>query len=282
MTRRATNKITEVIRKFLVFMFFTVGIIVTLSPLVWMVRSSLVKPYEVVTIPIRFFPGEIMWSNYKDVLAFAPMGRSLLNSLIVATAVTISVLFTASAGGFAFGKLRFPGRDTIFLIILSTLMIPFFLLSIPLFVIIGQRLGLLNTYLGLIVPFLATAFGIFLMRQFILGIPGQLIDAARLDGCSYFRIYWSIVLPLSKPALSALAIFTFMGNWDSFLWPLLIVHKSEMYTLPMAVNMLRSMGVTSVQLQMAGCTIAVIPMIIIFFILQRQFVGGITLTGLKY
>lgn len=281
MTMRATNKITEVIRKFLLFMFFALGIIVTLSPLVWMVRCSLVKPYEVVTIPIRFFPEEIMWSNYKNVLDFAPMGRSLLNSLIVATAVTISVLFTASAGGFAFSKLRFPGRDTIFFIILSTLMIPFFFLSIPLFVI-AQRLRLLDTYLGLIVPFLATAFGIFLMRQFILGIPNQLIDAARLDGCSYFRIYWSIVLPLSKPALSALAIFTFMGNWDSFLWPLLIVHKSEMYTLPMAVNMLRSMGVTSVELQMAGCTIAVTPMIIVFFILQRQFVGGITLTGLKY
>ena len=203
-----------------------------------------------------------------------------MNSLIVALCVTLGQLITCSLGAFAFARLRFPGREKLFLLYLATLMVPFQVTMIPIFILIKQ-LRWLDTYQGLTVPAIFSPYGTFLLRQFFLTIPRELEDASKIDGCGYFRIYWQIILPLSKPALATLGIFVFMFSWNNFLWPLLIINSLSMKTLPLGISYLLGQYTVYWNLLMAGSTIALLPILVVFFFAQRYFIEGITLTGLK-
>ncbi|MCS7220426.1 MAG: carbohydrate ABC transporter permease [Anaerolineae bacterium] len=253
-----------------------------LLPFFWMFSASLMTPQEITRRPPPLLPASPQWYNYVDVAQVVPLGRAYLNSLLVTTATVAGILFTSSLCGFAFAKYEFPGRQALFLLVLATMMIPFFVTLIPVFYIVKQ-LGWLNNYAGLIFPGIVSAYGIFLMRQFILDIPDELIDAARIDGASEFRIYWQIILPLAGPALATLGSFNFVGVWNAFLWPLLVVQSRDLFTVPLALNSLRvyGAGAESFNLQMAGTALSVIPALVAFISLQRYFVRGIALTGLK-
>jgi len=256
--------------------------VIMLLPFYWMVASSLMTLPEIIARPPVWFPRVPQLHNYADLAAALPIDRIYINSLIVTISVTSLVLFTSSLTGFGFAKYHFPGRDTLFLLVLATMMIPFFLLLIPVFFIV-KELGWVDTYLGLIVPNAVTAYGIFLMRQFILGVPDELLDAARIDGSSEFGLYWRIVLPLSGPALAALTILAFLYHWNAFLWPLVVIRSQDLWTIPIGLNNLRlyASSTDTLDLQMAGATIAVVPVLIVFVALQRYFIQGITLSGLK-
>jgi multiple sugar transport system permease protein len=253
-----------------------------LLPFFWMFSASLMTSQEVTRLPPPLLPSQPQWHNYIDVSRAVPLVRAYLNSLLVTILTVIGILFTSSLCGFAFAKYRFPGRDILFMMVLASMMIPFFVTLIPVFYIVKQ-LGWLNNYAGLILPGVVSAYGIFLMRQFILDIPDEFIDAARIDGASEFRIYWQIIIPLSTPALATLGSFNFIGTWNAFLWPLLVAQSRELYTVPLALNSLRTYGMEAQfhNLQMAGTAISVIPAMLVFVALQRYFVKGIALTGLK-
>ncbi|QJD85913.1 carbohydrate ABC transporter permease [Cohnella herbarum] len=251
-------------------------------PFIWMLLSSIKSAEEIITVPITWFPGHPQWHNYKDIWSVIPLGNMYVNSLIVTVLIVIGVLLTSSMAGFALAKYRFKGREVVFMLILSTMMIPFFVLFIPLFFII-KEFGWINSYAGLIVPNIVTAFGIFLMRQFTSGIPDEMIQAARIDGASEWRVYWKMILPLQKQALAALAIFSFVYQWDSFLWPLVVVSDEGMNTLPLGINMLRNAysSQANMNMMMTGSTIIVVPSLLVFVLLQRYFIKGITMTGMK-
>jgi multiple sugar transport system permease protein len=239
-------------------------------------------PQEISRRPPPLLPAQPQWQNYVDVAQVVPLGRAYFNSLLVTSLTVLGILFTSSLSGFAFAKYGFPGRDILFTLVLATMMIPFFVILIPVFYIVKQ-LGWLNNYAGLILPGVVSAYGIFLMRQFMLSIPDELLDAARIDGASEPRIYWQIVLPLTGPALATLGSFNFVSVWNAFLWPLLVVQSRDLFTVPLALNSLRTYGsgAESLHLQMAGTALSVVPALVIFVALQRYFVRGIALTGLK-
>lgn len=253
-----------------------------LLPFFWMFSASLMTSKEVTRLPPPLLPAQLQWHNYADVAQVVPLGRSYLNSLLVTSLTVIGMLFTSSLCGFAFAKYDFPGRNLLFIFVLASMMIPFFVTLIPVFYIVKQ-LGWLNNYAGLILPSVVSAYGIFLMRQFILDIPDELLDAARIDGASEFRIYWQIILPLTGPALATLGSFNFVTTWNAFLWPLLVVQSRELFTVPLALNSLRTYGMEAQfhHLQMAGTAVSVIPALLMFVALQRYFVKGFVLTGLK-
>ncbi|MFG0330255.1 MAG: carbohydrate ABC transporter permease [Phycisphaerales bacterium] len=254
-------------------------------PFWWMLSTSLKSPVEAIAIDPTLLPAgwpwEWRWSNYAEAWRSARLGDFYANSLIVAVVVTsLSVLHNALAG-FAFAKLRFAGRRTIFVAILFTMMMPFQVYFIFAY-LICDRLGYIDNYQALIVPFLATAFGIFYMRQAISTLPDDLLAAGRLDGFTDFELFWHIALPSIRPAVGALAIFTFMGSWNSFFWPLIVIDSNDMYTLPLAVNALASgLYVDSWPVQMAAASAITVPIVIVFLLFQRRFVEGLTLTGMK-
>lgn len=253
-----------------------------LLPFFWMFSASLMTSQEITRLPPPLLAARPQWFNYVDVARVVPLGRAYFNSMLVTTLSVLGILFTSSLCGFAFAKYNFPGRNVLFMLTLASMMIPFFVTLIPVFYIVKQ-LGWLNNYAGLIMPGIVSAYGIFLMRQFMLDIPDEFIDAARIDGAGEFRIYWQIILPLSGPALATLGSFNFVGNWNAFLWPLLVVQSRELFTVPLALNSLRTYGMEAkfLNLQMAGTAVSVIPALAVFVALQRYFVQGIALTGLK-
>lgn len=257
------------------------GGILALFPVFVMVTASFKSLAEVLRVPPAWLPEQLTLKNFREVFRQQPLyARYFLNSAIVALITVGSVLFTSSLAGYALSKFRFRGRNAIFIFILGTMMIPFEIRMVPLYVMVSDW-HLTDTYLGLALPGLVGAFGIFLMRQFIASIPGDLMDAARIDGASEPGIFFRIVLPLSKPALSALAIFTLVGSWEAFLWPLLIVNSETMRTLPFGLALFAGRYLQRLDLQMAASVLTVLPMVIVFFVLQRRFVEGLTLTGLK-
>lgn len=267
-------------------MIVLVGLFVSAFPLVWMFLSAFKDPSEIMVVPVPIFPKALRWQNFVDALTIQPLLIFLANSYFVTCSVTVGTLFTSSLAGYALAKLNFRGRDAIFLLLLSTMMIPSFLTMVPLFIIMSPRmLNWIDTVQALIIPFIASPFGVFLMRQFVLAIPDELIDGARVDGASHFDIYWRIVLPLSKPVLATLGVFTFFAHWNSFIWPLIILHTTENFTLPLGVDLLSRTAITGLQLRpdlvMAGSVIAVIPVLIAFFIAQRQIIQSISTTGVK-
>ena len=251
-------------------------------PFLWMVLSSLKSPNEIWSFPPVFFPDKIQWSNYIDAWNALPFNRFFLNTLLVSISVTIGQLFTCSLGGYAFARLNFPGRNKIFLGYLATLMIPFPVLMIPMFILM-KYLNWVDTLIGLIIPGLFSAWGTFLMRQFMLGIPRDLEDAAKIEGCSYWGIYWRIILPLCKPVLATLGIFTFLGSWNDFLWPLIMINTIPNKTLPLGLVMFQSRiaAETPWHLIMAASCFTVLPVLILFILGQKYYVRGIVTTGLK-
>ncbi len=256
------------------------GAIMMIGPFMWMALASFKPNKEIMKIPPTFWPQKSSFKNYTTVLTTIPFTRYYLNSIIVAIVVTFGAIFTSSLAGYIFSRYEFKGRDIIFMLILSTMMIPFQVIMIPLYKI-AIDLKLTNTYPGLMLWGPITTFGIFMMKQFMHSIPRDLMDAGKIDGCSNFGIYWRIVLPLIKPALATLGVFVFMSNWDSFLWPLIITTEMKMRTLPLGLAMFISQRSIRYDLIMAAATMAVIPVIIVFLFGQRFFVKGITLTGLK-
>lgn len=279
------EKATLFLNKALVIFKYAVLVILgvfMLMPFYWMISASLMTSPEIIRVPPPFFPKVPQFQNYREVAQVVPLGRAYLNSVIVVVCSVAGILFTSSLCGFAFAKYQFPGRDALFILILATMMIPFFVILIPIFYIVKQ-LGLLNSYGGLILPNIVSAYGIFMMRQFIQDLPDELLDAARIDGASEFRIYWQVILPLCTPALITLGVFNMVNIWNAFLWPLLVAQSPELYTVPLALNNLRTYGMEAkvLNLQMAGTVLSVIPTVLIFMWLQRYFTRGIALTGLK-
>ena len=264
------------------YLILIVGAVVMLMPFFWMVNASMMSAGEIQAQPPVWFPANPQINNYTELLDTIPLGRQYLNSFIVTSLTVIGVLFTSSLAGFAFAKYQFLGRELFFYAILATMMIPFFVTLIPVFFIVRQ-LGWIDTYQGLVIPGLTSAYGIFLMRQFIITIPDELIDAARIDGASEPVIYYRIILPLIRPALATQGTFNFIGSWNSFLWPLLIVNSRELMTVPLGLNSLRTFAseARNLDLLMAGTTLSVLPTLILFIYLQRYFIQGIALTGLK-
>jgi len=267
------------LRKLALHAILITGSVFMLLPFAWMLSTSLKEPGEIFTYPPVWIPKRIAWENYITTVSIMPFGRFYLNSLVVAISVTFLQMFTSSLAAFAFARLRFRGREPLFLLYLATLMIPFQVTMIPNFIII-RLLGWYDTYQALILPPAFSAFSTFLLRQYFLSIPIDLDEAARMDGASSWRIWWQIIMPLSGPALAALAIFTFLGSWNDFLWPLIITTSLEMRTLPVGINAFQSQYTVQWHLLMAGSVIAVLPVLLIYIIGQKWFVRGITLTGM--
>ncbi|HBT39447.1 MAG TPA: sugar ABC transporter permease [Pseudothermotoga sp.] len=251
-----------------------------LVPFFWMFSTSLKSLGEVFEYPPKWIPRQPHWENYARVWSVVPFGRYLLNSVIVSGSITLLHLLVASLSAFAFARLNFPGRDKLFLLYLATLMVPGQVTMIPNFILI-KLLRLTDTYTGLILPNVFTAFGVFLLRQFFMTIPKDYEDAARIDGASRFYIYSRIILPLSVPALSTLAVFTFVFQWNNLLWPLVVVSKDSMKTVTIGLASFQGMYGTTWNLLMAAAVIGVLPSIVAFLIGQRFLIKGITLTGLK-
>ena len=251
-----------------------------LLPLFWMFSTSFKEVRAAIKIPPEWLPTHPTFVNYQVLFARAPVFRWLLNSGIVAVAHTISMLLFCSMAGYAFAKKDFPGKNAMFWSLLSTMMIPGTVLLVPLFLLVS-RMGLINNFGGLILPGLVGAFGVFLMKQFMQTLPGELLDAARIDGASELGVYSRVVLPLSKPALAVLGIFSFIGAWNDFLWPLLITQSKMMRTLAVGLATLQQESMTDYNLLMAGSAVAAIPMIIVFFACQKHFLKGLTIGALK-
>jgi multiple sugar transport system permease protein len=254
--------------------------ILTLAPLVWMVSVSLMSPGEASTVPPPFVPGQPTLANYRELFAHAGMGRYLVNSVVLTVSVTIGSLLFNVAAGYAFAKLRFAGRDRIFKLLLGALVIPGQVAMVPLFLLL-KYLGLVNTYGGIIVPALASVFGIFVVRQYALSIPDDVLEAARIDGASELRIFRSIVVPLLRPIVVTLAVFTSLAAWNDFMWPLIVLNDMDLYTLPVALASLSREHVQDSEVMMAGAVLTTLPVVLVFLALQRYYIRGLTLGSVK-
>jgi multiple sugar transport system permease protein len=254
--------------------------IVMLFPFAWMVSTSLTSDAQLFVTPPQLVPSPVVPGNYTRVAEAFPIGAFLRNSLIVAAVSTALQLVTCAMAAYAFARLRFRGRDALFLLYLATLMVPLQVIIVPLFIEM-RFLGFVNTYPGLILPGIASAFGTFLLRQAFLSLPRETEEAAFLDGASHWAVFRRIVLPLSGPALATFAIFAFMASWNSFLWPLIVTNSLDLMTLPVGLSNLQGRYATAWNLVMAGATISVIPILIVYLVAQRHVIRGVALSGLK-
>lgn len=296
-----------VIRKTMSYILLSVLGISMIFPFLWMVSTSLKDPGDVFTYPPKWIPRPVRFDNYVKAWKAVPFPRGYINSIFVAIIVTAGQVFTSALAGYAFARLTFPGRDKLFLGYLATMMIPGAVTMIPVFILfrlmpeimnkitgttfwnsdlyignffVGKPIGI-DSYFALIAPAMFTAYGTFMLRQFFMSIPRDLEDAAKIDGCSLFGIFWRIILPLSKPALATLCTFTFMGSWNNFMWPLIVTNSMELKTLPIMLASFQGLYTTDWTLLMAGSIIVLFPVIIVFVFNQRFFVEGIKLTGIK-
>lgn len=268
-------------RRALLHLFLAAFGLLMLMPFGWMISTSLKDFGSVFLYPPRWIPDPVEWGNYPKAFSAFPFTRYFLNTSIVTVCRVLGTLLTASMGAYAFARLGFPGRDAIFLLYLATLMVPFHVVMIPLFVIM-KKFGWLDSYAALIVPGIFTAFGTFLLRQSFLTVPESLEEAAFIDGATPWQIYIQIILPISKPALATLSVLTFIGSWNDFLWPLIVLNRSEMLTLTLGLVSFQGFYFTEWNLLMAGAVIVLTPTVIIYLLAQRYIVEGIAMTGLKY
>lgn len=250
------------------------------APFLWMVVTSLMAPLEVFRHPPALWPADPRWSNYPGAVTAQPFGRYFLNSLVFATAVVAGQLVTAATAGYAFARLDFRGRDRLFLLVLSTMMVPVVVVLIPRFLLIDS-LGWLDTYQGLISTELVSVWGIFLLRQFFRSVPAELEDAARIDGAGPFRIFWSISLPLARPALATLGLFAFIDAWKNLLWPLLVARSQDLRVVEVGIASYHATYEINWPYQMAVGTLAVLPILVLFLFTQRYFVRGIQMEGFR-
>jgi multiple sugar transport system permease protein len=280
----------KLLRTMLFHLVLAFGALIICVPLIWMVTSSLKVPNRIFTVPIEWLPLDndgnlsLRWQNYADAWNTAPFARYFFNSIYVSGAATLLNLFFCSLAGYGFAKYNFPLKNLMFLGILATMMIPFHVVIVPLFVLM-RDLGWLkgvSVYNALIIPNMMSGFGVFLMRQYILTLPDELFDAARIDGAGEVGTYFRIVLPLSRGPLAALAVFVFLDNWNSLLWPLVVTTSQDQFrTLAVGLTQFQTIHGTEYQKLLAASTLVAIPMIIVFFLLQRHFIRGIALSGLK-
>jgi len=264
-----------------IYVVLGVGLVLMVTPFVWMLLGSVKSNGELRANPPTWWPQAATLDNFRELFTRLDFPQFFANSFVVAAVVTVGNLVFCSMLGYAFAKIDFAGRTWLFRLVLATLMIPGMVTLVPLFVLVSN-LGMVNTYFGLILPFLAGPFGVFLMRQFMQGLPDELMDAARVDGASELRIFWRVVLPLCKPALATLAILTFLASWNNFLWPLVVASTEDMYTLPVALA-LYSVGQNSTNygLLLAGAVVVLVPVLVVFLTMQRHIVQGLATTGLK-
>jgi ABC-type glycerol-3-phosphate transport system permease component len=271
-------------RRLRIGLAYTLALLVAilfLLPLFWMISSSLKADYQVLEFPPRWLPNPIRWANYPEALTYVPFGRYGLNTLFIAVMVIVGHILSCTVVAYAFARLRAPGKKLLFLVLLATMMLPYPVTMIPIY--IGfNTLGWINTFLPLIVPaFFGSPFYIFLLRQFFLTLPSDLEDAARVDGANTLQIIWHIILPISKPALATVAIFTFQASWNDFLTPLIYLHDQSKYTISLGLSFFRSSYDVRWAYLMAASLVTMLPVIIVFFLAQRLFIQGITLTGMK-
>lgn len=265
----------------MVFSFLCLGALFFLFPFFWMISTSLRGSEELFLYPPNLIPEKPFFQNYLDIWDKAPFGRYFFNSVLVTTAITLGEIATSVLAAYAFSKIPFPGRDRLFLAFLGTLMIPNIVTLVPVFVIV-RKLNWIDTYLGLIVPEMATVYGIFLLRQFFMTIPQELDDAAKIDGFSRWSTLIRIYIPLSVPAIMALAIISFINNWNNFFWPLVVTNSDAMRTLPIGLRFfMEGEGSGEWQYLMVAATLIIIPPLIVFLLLQKFFVRGMTMTGIK-
>lgn len=273
------------LRQFTSYIVLSLFTVTMVAPFLWMITTSLKEPGQVFEafkedwwrdwIPLNF-----VWENYVKAWKVVPFARFYFNSLFVAILTTLGQVSTSAMAAYAFSRLKFPGREKIFMTYLATMMIPGAVTMIPVFILL-RMLGWVDTYMALILPGIFTAYGTFMLRQFFLTLPRDLEDAAMIDGCSYLGIFWKIILPLSKPALATLTTFTFMGTWMNFMWPLIVVNSEELFTLPVGLAYFQSLHTTDWTLLMAGSLMMLLPILLVFIFSQRYFVEGIKLTGIK-
>jgi len=251
-----------------------------LAPFLWMLSTSLMDELEVFRFPPRLIPETLRWDNYTGAFTARPFARYFLNSFVFASLIVVGQLFTAATAGYAFAKYEFRGRDKLFMLYLSTMMVPAAVVLIPRFLLI-DAFGWLDTYAGLVSTELVTVWGVFLMRQYFRTVPRELEDAARIDGASPWRVFWSISLPLAKPALATLALFAFIDAWKNLLWPLIVTRSMSMRTVEVGIASFHGTFVFNWPYQMAAAVMAVVPVIVLFVFTQRFFVRGIQMTGFK-
>jgi multiple sugar transport system permease protein len=256
------------------------GAAISLLPMLWMLSASLMPTGEANSFPPRLLPSAVTFEHYAALFTRLNLGRYLVNSTIIAVTVTTISLVVNSMAGYAFAKLRFRHRDRVFRLLATGLVIPVQVSMLPLFLLL-REMGLINTYWGVIIPGMASIFGIFLIRQYAVSIPDDLIDAARIDGASEFRIYRSVVVPVIRPILATLAIWTFLSTWNDFMWPLIVLSDESRFTLPVALANLMGERVQDTELMMAGSVLTVLPVMLVFLFLQRYYVEGVTAGSVK-
>ena len=267
--------------KLILYVVLSFGAIVMVLPFIWTVLSSLKNMGQTFAYPVKIFPDPVVWENYPESLSALPFGRAYWNSFYIAAIVVIFQLLTATMAGYSFAKLKFRGHGVIFVLFLATMMVPSQVTMIPLFLIM-KKIGLLGSHMSLILPAaLFNAFGVFLMRQFIAGLPDELEEAAIIDGASVPQIFFRIIIPLVKPSMAAFGIFVFLGQWNSFMYPLIFLNKTETFTVPLLLNFFKGTYATDYPLLMAGTVISVVPVLIVYLFFQKQIIQGIAITGMK-
>lgn len=279
-TRDPYQRVSQAMSRIILHIILLGGAVTMVAPFVWMLSSSLKKNLEVFHIPPTLIPAVPQWHNYIEIFKVVPYSRWFLNSTFIAVTQTVLYLFVASLAGYTFSRLHFPGREAIFTLYLATMMVPGEVTLVPKFILM-KELHLIDTFAAMILPGMFNAYGVFLLRQFFMTLPDSLEEAAILDGASYFRIYWNIILPLAGPALATLGLFSFMGAWNDFLWPLIVINSENMKPLSVGLASFHGLYETNWPLLMSASTVALIPIVIIFIVAQKYFVQGIALTGVK-
>lgn len=250
------------------------GAVLTAAPLLWMVSASLMPTGDASSFPPPFLPRRITFEHYRQLFTHLDLARRFLNSAVITGSATVLSLFINGFAGYAFAKLRFSGRDRLFRVLSLALVVPAQVGMLPLFLLL-RELGLVNTYAGVVIPYLANVLGIFMVRQYMLSIPDELLHAARVDGASELRIFWSIVMPVARPILVTLAAFTFLSAWNDFMWPLVALSDDRKYTLPVALASLSGEHVLDTELMMAGSVLTILPAMVVFLVFQRAYIRGI-------
>ena len=268
--------------KWLLYTVVTLGFVAVVTPFVWMILGSFKGQGELLRVPPTWWPETATLDNYRSLFSEESFLRYFFNSTVVAVVITVANVTFCSMVGYALAKLKFRGKKLVFGLVMGTLMVPGMVTFVPLFVLVAN-LGLVDTYPGLILPFLVTPFGVFLMRQFIIDLPDDLLDAGRIDGAGELRIFRQIILPLCGPGLATLGILTFLGSWNNFLWPLVVAQTQEHYTLPVALALFSNnqQFIPNSGVLLAGATVVVVPVLVVFLIFQRRFIEGIATTGIK-
>ncbi len=263
-----------------IWVLLVVGAGVMFFPLYWMFATAVRPRTELFSGEFNLLPSELVWSNFSEAWGKLPFTQFYVNSIVIAVIAVAITVFINLLAGYTFAKYQFPGRDVLFLLLISTLMIPIQVIMVPEFLIVSQ-LGWVNTYAGVIAPRAAEAFGIFMVRQFMVSIPDELLEAARLDGASEFKIFLRVVLPLSWPVIAVLTIFTFMWRWNDFAWPLVVLQERSTYTVPLGLNLMKGQFFTDWTGIMSMSLVSILPMLVVFVFFQRYFIQGIASTGIK-